>query len=433
MLLDKWTNGRIRVTRQDLRALSDTHAGGSSLADLRVAFGKLGLDLAYSPGGGARLTWPALLKRLGAGAGAVLLGDDGKMPRRFGRWDPTFWKKTGDADNHAVYIERYDAGRGRVWLMDPLAPGDWNGEWISVVALRKFAWSSGGYVSAAVSPPAEVAPFAGVSVAAAEVAVSSSSVSASWRLRVPARWRFRGADVSATFAAAGSPLVAAARAADAGVGGIGSGGGSPPVTASARVDGRVLGASAPLPTTPGAYLAALTLTDRRFGQVIATTSPVAVFVPGTRRAFLQLTVRGQSLAASAQTAVSVYVANSGTDSWTDGGPAGSGPSDAFVRDTRLVATWVPLGPSAGDATAGAPTNAPDPAAAPAPVELQRVSLVPGRAARIQGTVVAPAAAGRWALVVDVVDDLAGSYAAQGSAPAVAIFDVAAARGIEPTQ
>jgi hypothetical protein len=444
MLLDKWTSGRIHVSRQDLRALSDAHSGGSSLADLRVAFGKLGLDLGYSPGGGMRLSWRALLKRLGAGAGAVLLGDDGKMPRRYGRWDPAFWKKTGEADNHAVYIERYDAGRGRVWLMDPLASGDWHGEWISVAALRKFAWSHGGSVSAAVSPPAEAAPFAGVSVAPAAMAVSASSIVASWHIRAPARWHFRGADVNATFAATDSPLVAAAQAADAGAGSVGpvdttAGGGAAPAQPSARVNGRVLGASAPLPTTPGAYLAAMTLTDRRFGQVIAATRPAPVFVPGTRRAFLQVNVRGQSLVAGASTAVSVYAANSGTDSWTDGGPAGSVPSDAFVRDTRVVAAWVRLGPaSAGDAAPGAPDVAPGVAsdrasATLAPVELQRVPLVPGRAVRIRGTVVAPAAPGRWALVVDVVDDIVGSYAALGSAPAVAIFDVVAARGIEPVQ
>ena len=45
----------------------------------------------------------------------------------------------------------------------------------------------------------------------------------------------------------------------------------------------------------------------------------------------------------------------------------------------------------------------------------------------------PKAAGRWALVIDIVDDVAGSYAALGSAPAVALFEVVAPRGIDPVE
>ena len=45
----------------------------------------------------------------------------------------------------------------------------------------------------------------------------------------------------------------------------------------------------------------------------------------------------------------------------------------------------------------------------------------------------PKEVGRWALVIDIVDDVAGSYAALGSAPAVALFEVVAPRGIEPVE
>ena len=41
--------------------------------------------------------------------GAVVLGDYGKLPRWFGRWDRPFWNGKGKTDNHAVYVERYDA------------------------------------------------------------------------------------------------------------------------------------------------------------------------------------------------------------------------------------------------------------------------------------------------------------------------------------
>ena len=77
-----------------------------------------------------------LLRRLAKGAGAVLLGDDSKLPRWYGRWDYGFWKLTkkekASKDNHAVYIERYDSRRHRVWLMDPLGRPGWKGEWISI-------------------------------------------------------------------------------------------------------------------------------------------------------------------------------------------------------------------------------------------------------------------------------------------------------------
>src|SRR3954471_17154812 len=140
MLLDKWTNGRVTVTRQQLRAASGDHAGGSQFRDMKRAFAKYGFDLRFSPDGGDAMTWGQLLRRLGKGAGAVVLGDDHKLPGWFARWDYAFWKKKGEKDNHALYIERYDRKHGRVWLMDPLARGDWQGEWISAWAIQQFTW-----------------------------------------------------------------------------------------------------------------------------------------------------------------------------------------------------------------------------------------------------------------------------------------------------
>ena len=127
MLIDKWTNGKIHPTHQRLRALSGDR-GGSNLDDLKKAYKKLGINLKFSPDGGERITFNGLLRRLAHGAGAVVLGDDSKLPRWYGRWDYGFWKMTKkekkkhpSRDNHAVYVERYDRRHGRVWLMDPLA------------------------------------------------------------------------------------------------------------------------------------------------------------------------------------------------------------------------------------------------------------------------------------------------------------------------
>lgn len=91
MLLDKWTNGDVTRTHQQLRALSRDRKGGSTFKDLAVAFDKLGF---HTPSnlGGSRLTWHELLKRLRQGAGAVVLGDYSHLPRWYGRWDYGFWK-----------------------------------------------------------------------------------------------------------------------------------------------------------------------------------------------------------------------------------------------------------------------------------------------------------------------------------------------------
>ena len=80
MLIAKWTNGRIHPTHQRLRALSGDRSRGSNLDDLKIAYRKLGINLQFSPDGGNRITFNGLLRRLAHGAGAVVLGDDSKLP-----------------------------------------------------------------------------------------------------------------------------------------------------------------------------------------------------------------------------------------------------------------------------------------------------------------------------------------------------------------
>ena len=144
MLLDKWTNGEVTRSHEKLRRLSRRPQGRVAVrrtcARVRAASAS---TLRFSPNGGERITWSRLLRRLAQGSGAVILGDYSDLPRHYGRWDYRFWKGKGKHDNHAMYIERYDRKHGRVWLMDPLARGEgWKGEWISVRALRRFAWRS---------------------------------------------------------------------------------------------------------------------------------------------------------------------------------------------------------------------------------------------------------------------------------------------------
>ena len=52
----------------------------------------------------------------------------------------------------------------------------------------------------------------------------------------------------------------------------------------------------------------------------------------------------------------------------------------------------------------------------------------GRHVSVDGSLRAPWAIGRWALTIDIVDDIDGSYARIGSEPAVMLLDVIAPKG-----
>ena len=411
MLLDKWTNGKITRTHQQLRNLARAHHGGSSLDDLRSAYARLGVQLRFSPDGGERITWPALLRRLANGAGAVLLGDDSKLPRWYGRWDYGFWKAAPDKDNHSVYIERYDPRHHRVWLMDPLGRPGWKGEWISVAALRRFAWTArGGALSVAVTPTAKAAPYARVTVASPTISMTSRTLIADFGLKTPRKWAFPGADVMAAFKPAEDPLTAAAMSLP--VSKVPEAPAAAPKKPIAGFRAKTLRVTSGLPAKAGAYRATLALTDRRFGRLVARVGNVAVFVPGPRRATLSLFVRGETIEGGEPVDVSVYVVNTGTETWAERGRDVSAQAEpSAIRQTHVVARWIPL-----DSAADAP--------APAPVSLQAVPLAPGDVATIRTRLIAPASPGAWALVVDVVDEVDGSFASLGSAPAVRAVEVA---------
>ncbi|HYO43911.1 MAG TPA: hypothetical protein VES19_12000 [Candidatus Limnocylindrales bacterium] len=430
MLADKWTNGEIRVTHGELRHLSGDLRGGSTFADVQVAFRKLGLSLELNANGDSILSWSAFLARLRNGAGAVVLGDQGQLPRWFGRWDYRFWRKTGEGDNHALYVERYDRRRGRVWIMDPLARGDWKGEWLSVSALRRFAWFKGGSVVAVTTPTARAAPFANVVAERPQVGIGRAAVTATWRLRAPRGWRYPGADVKAAINPASDPIAAAIATARV----------APRTTADAApeqptagVSGHTLRLSAAIPTEPGAYTASFSLTDRRFGSRFVASAPVAIFVPGARRATMRLNVPGAFVTAGGEVRINLSVANTGKDTWAETVRV-DGEGEVRQRSTRVVATWVLLdSPGGDDAASEAIRDADSAMRAPLVFELRRLPLAPGRIVRIRQALVVPDRAGRWALVVDIVDDVAGSFASLGSAPAVALFEVVPPRGIEAVE
>jgi hypothetical protein len=158
MLIDRWTGGATRPNQARLRTASRVPASeGVSFGELsRAVARESGLDLRYSPSGGDPMTWDQLLARLTRGGGAVVGGAYSRLPSHYQRWARGFASLGVSGSGHAVYVERYEAGRGggRVWLMDPLANRSGHrGEWISARALHKFAWSnSKGLISAAATP-----------------------------------------------------------------------------------------------------------------------------------------------------------------------------------------------------------------------------------------------------------------------------------------
>ena len=151
MLIEKWTGEQ--VDRRALRARRER--GQGRLVVPRRGRGTdylLNLHLRYSPNGGDPMTWRQLLARLADGGGAVIEGAYSRMPTWFKRWDRKFAASGSVKSAHAVYVERYQPRRGRVWLMDPLGRDGYNGEWISVYALEYFSYTSSGLVHAMATP-----------------------------------------------------------------------------------------------------------------------------------------------------------------------------------------------------------------------------------------------------------------------------------------
>ncbi len=430
MLIDRWTNGATTISHGALRKLA-REEGSSALPDLQRAYARLGVGLVFSPNGGARITWGQLLRRLETGAGAVLLGDDSKLPRWYGRWDYSFWKATDKGDDHAVYIERYDRKRGRVWLMDPLGRGDWHGEWISVRALRTYAWrTAGGALYVAVTPTAKAAPYQGVAVGKPAAVLTATSLDVSWDVSTPHGWAFPGADVTANYAPADDPLLSAAVAPAPLSASAMATVDAPPEPAATVVAGS-LRATASLPTTPGAWVATIAVTDRRFGREVARSDAATIFIPGPRRAALRLRVLDDQVEAGGSLPIAVSVANTGEISWADPPTLiGVPPERTAIRTTRVIARWIPLDIPAGDPEAGgADAAVAEALAAPDPVLVGEVPFAPGRRADLSANLAVPVTGGHWALAIDVVDDVDGSFAAGGSAPAVVVLDVAPTAGI----
>jgi hypothetical protein len=442
MLLDKWTAGRIERSHQDLRRLSRDRREGSNLADVQAAFTKLGQTLTYSPDGGEIITWKKLLKRLQAGGGAILLGDYSKLPKHYGRWDPSFWGKTDDLDNHALYLDRYDKRHDRIWVMDPLAPAGWRGEWVPRKALVAYGWRTAfGALYAAMTPAAAADPFKGVELGDASATAAPGTLALAWPIeRTPKSWRLPAISVESTVAklesglgAADAQILLIPPASDASVAtDKGPAASDPPPASPLEQDGHVTAAVA-LPIEPGAYSVSVALRDPRFGDEVAIAGPYTVYVPGDRRATWELDATARTALVGSEIELAGTITNSGAGSWAEPAHAGSIPAAELpLRQTAIWAHWLPLDDADGSVSGATADATATDAAAPlgAPVRLRGVELGPGESGTIDLTVDAPLAPGRWLLVLDV-EDSAGAFAATGSAPLAISVTVAAVPAPEP--
>lgn len=433
MLVDKWTAGRLTISKDRLRGLSGDRAGGSTLAHVARALDRIGIDARTSPSGGAIVTWTELKRRLAAGGGAILLGDDGDLPRWFGRWDPKFWRKTGTKDNHALYLDGYDRRTDRFWVMDPLAPAGWSGEWIAGAALRRFAWATpGGGLSVVLTPAATAAPFAGVRLEKPIAFAGLDGLHVTWPVAVaPKGWTLPALNIVTKVEPAdgsvgpGTTLVGAPAVQ---VAPVGTSAQATPATPppSVRFGDSMVQLRIATPAVPGAYRVAVVLREQRFGRSVAAAS-MTLYVPGERRATITTAEPAEKSTAEpveiGRMFVDMTIANSGSVTWDDDRRlAGAPPDPIALRRTRLVGTWIAAGPASTEASP-----------APARVDLGFLPLAPGEVIEIHAALATPATPGRWTLVLDLVDDLDGSFAAHGSKPGIVSVEMveASARVIVP--
>ena len=407
MLVEKWTAGRITMSKDRLRRLSGDTKKGSNFKDLAPVLRRIGLKARWSPEGGDFVTWNEMRARIRAGGGAVLLGDYHELPRWYGRWAPKFWKKKGKKDNHAIYLDRYDGRTDQFWVMDPLAPAGWKGEWIPARYLRSFAWQTGGGgLWVMLTPTAKRAPFSGVKLAPPEAAVRDGQLLVDWKVsKAPKQWKLPRVKVKTRVERLKNPAALGITDWMSTLAGEPAAKKRKP---TARYAQKTIRAQMATPAKPGAYRIALSLADRRFGRTAARSSTV-VFVPGERRG--SIVVREpEAVIAGKSFDLDATVMNTGSVDWAD--PEWLSAPDRR-RNTRVRALWHLLESDDRDAER----------AAADPEELLEVPLKPGQVTRGRLSVTAPKVPGRWVLTLDVTDEDDGSFAAGGSAPRTMVIKI----------
>ena len=267
--------------------------------------------------------------------------------------------------------------------------------------------------------PAAPRTFAGVRLGGPSAAAGVGALSISWPVaKAPAGWAMPHLDVmlkvrpaTDTLLPPGPAVVSVAPVAPASKARV------PAVARAVRLGSGMLNATVPLPAAAGTWRIDAGLRDKRLRRTVATAA-LTVYVPGARRATIATTTGAGPGRAIGRFALNTTVTNTGTATWSDPDWTGLRPQTAAgPRSTRLVATWVLVSPS-DDASA----HGLEPVA-PAAITLASLPLAPGRSATVATTIATPTAPGRWALMLDIVDDIDGSFATHGSRPGAILVDL----------
>jgi hypothetical protein len=249
---------------------------------------------------------------------------------------------------------------------------------------------------------------------------TAGALRVAWPLAAADGWTFQGADaksvttrIAAEDVLVGSETVALPPGDDEQVAG------RPGVS----VENGSLLATVAVPDDPGVYRIATTITDRRFGHVVAKSGRITVYVPGPRAArvtatspaaIADLEAEAAPVVAGQQIPMTLEVRNIGVLTWADPDPVPALPAVALTPlGTHLTGTWVPVALEEADA-GGRITPV---------VDLGEAPLLPGGSLWFSASLEAPPGAGRWALVIEVSDSANGAFSKAGSAPAILFFDV----------
>lgn len=150
MLLDKQTNGRLRVSGGDLRAAQtdqDTAAGdrpGTTLGAVGAAFRSYGQDLQRTS-----LPTVAALRSVSiSGRGVVLQGS-------YARFSLAYRIQKSFTGGHSIYVDHAVTRSDGVWYwrMDPLGRSPYVGDYVPEREIARFGWCLGFWGSAAVAGP----------------------------------------------------------------------------------------------------------------------------------------------------------------------------------------------------------------------------------------------------------------------------------------
>lgn len=140
---DQLTRSEIKVLRERIRNYlgSDNQTGGTTMADMRVAFAKEYPWLPEIPSyEEQRLGWGVARQRLLNGFGGVYMGNPSLVTNpnsKLRRWT------NNDNFGHAIWVDRArkNAEQVEFYVMDPLGRGDYDGEWVPENELEEFTWT----------------------------------------------------------------------------------------------------------------------------------------------------------------------------------------------------------------------------------------------------------------------------------------------------